>query len=414
MHARPLELRPPASPLVRSPPITSRRVVCCVVAKAMFEVGVIIAVLITHVTAARRRTRRHTETVPAVLASLSSPRWLLVVFRAVQLIWRKHTFQGRWGEKVIIMRVCGAERPAETRRERRSDNRPSRSFPSVARRYARCSDAPCGDNGRRGEKGDEGVFGGPSDEVGGMVGDDVAPAKTAAGVLAANEDDARASNKDGATAAPAMAAPATAAPAKKGKATAAGARAGGSGNNTDGAPPGDKTTPPSVHSPPPAVMPWTKHIRHVLVRKVYEVGQLGPTIQTLTSAANSDMANETATERAETASYAMKRLSFSCLVSIRAARDVSFTRPSTHDCSPPGAGSKEVFRDDGGVGLPPRPGWGRLDCDHDFKDVMLKIRTCIVEIEEVAQVRPCTSARPLHGTPRPFLPGLLRRTVAAV
>ena len=61
MHTRPLDLRPPTSPLVRSSPVTSRRVVCCVVAKATVEVGVVIAVLITHVTAARRRARRRTD-----------------------------------------------------------------------------------------------------------------------------------------------------------------------------------------------------------------------------------------------------------------------------------------------------------------------------------------------------------------
>ena len=59
MQARPLDLRPPVSPLVVAPPpVTSRRVVCRVVAKATVEVGLAIAVLITHVTAARRRARR--------------------------------------------------------------------------------------------------------------------------------------------------------------------------------------------------------------------------------------------------------------------------------------------------------------------------------------------------------------------
>ena len=62
MQARPLDLRPPVSPLVVAPPpVTSRRVVCRVVAKATVEVGLAIAVLITHVTAARRRARRRAD-----------------------------------------------------------------------------------------------------------------------------------------------------------------------------------------------------------------------------------------------------------------------------------------------------------------------------------------------------------------
>ena len=67
MQARPLDLRPPVSPLVVAPPpVTSRRVVCRVVAKATVEVGLAIAVLITHVTAARRRARRRADGAASV------------------------------------------------------------------------------------------------------------------------------------------------------------------------------------------------------------------------------------------------------------------------------------------------------------------------------------------------------------
>ena len=67
MQARPLDLRPPVSPLVVAPPpVTSRRVVCRVVAKATVEVGLVIAVLITHVTAARRRARRRANGAASV------------------------------------------------------------------------------------------------------------------------------------------------------------------------------------------------------------------------------------------------------------------------------------------------------------------------------------------------------------
>ena len=50
---------------------------------------------------------------------------------------------------MITMRMCGAERRPEIRRERPSERRPPRSFPSVARSCVRYSDAPCDDNGRR-------------------------------------------------------------------------------------------------------------------------------------------------------------------------------------------------------------------------------------------------------------------------
>ena len=66
MHARPFDLRTPVFPLVRPPPVTSRRVVCCVVAKATVEVGLVIAVLITHVTAARRCARRRVASAASV------------------------------------------------------------------------------------------------------------------------------------------------------------------------------------------------------------------------------------------------------------------------------------------------------------------------------------------------------------
>ena len=95
MHDRPLDLRPPASPLVRSPPVTSRRVECRVVAKATVEVGLVIAVLITHVTAARRRASRRVDgaaSVGVVIITSAAARCIPFV---VRLIWRKHTFQRR-------------------------------------------------------------------------------------------------------------------------------------------------------------------------------------------------------------------------------------------------------------------------------------------------------------------------------
>ena len=91
MQIRPLDLRPPVSPLVVAPPpVTSRRVVCCakcrVVAKAMVEVGLVIAVLITYVTAARRRARRRADGAASVggvsITSLAA-RCVLFVIRLV-------------------------------------------------------------------------------------------------------------------------------------------------------------------------------------------------------------------------------------------------------------------------------------------------------------------------------------------
>ena len=54
------------------------------------------------------------------------------------------------------------------------------------------------------------------------------------------------------------------------------------------------------------------------------------------------------------------------------------------------------------------------DCEHDFIIAIQKIRAKGLQYEDAATVRPCTSARSLRDTSRPFLPGSLRRTVAAV
>ena len=62
MQAQPLDIRAPVSPLVVAPPpVTLRRVVCLVVTKATVEVCLVIAVLVTHVTAARRRARHRAD-----------------------------------------------------------------------------------------------------------------------------------------------------------------------------------------------------------------------------------------------------------------------------------------------------------------------------------------------------------------
>ena len=49
-----------------------------------------------------------------------------------------------------------------------------------------------------------------------------------------------------------------------------------------------------------------------------------------------------------------------------------------------------------------------------FKGGMQKLRVKLVQFQGGAKVRPYTSARSLRDTSRPFLPGPLRRTVAAV
>ena len=189
------------------------------------------------------------------------------------------------------------------------------------------------------ERGDEDDSGGPAGKVCGKVGIKAAPAK-AAGVLAANEDDAKAADEDGADedgakAAPAEAAPAKAAPAKAAPATAlsakatgkaaAYARAGGSDNDTDDASPRPwkhEDNAVCSHSPTPVLPPWTKHKRHVLNGKVREVGELGPTIDNLGSAAASDMTSQTATKQVEAASYAIGRLSLEFVVSTCRTRRV--------------------------------------------------------------------------------------------
>ena len=223
-------------------------------------------------------------------------------------------------------------------------------------------------------------------------------------------DDAEAADDEGATAAPAKKAPAK----KKGKAAAAaaGAGPGGSDSDPDGAPPGCKPAPSSVHSPPPAVMPWATHSLGVLKRKIREVAEVGELLDSLEAAAKSDMANEHAAEVAETCSYAIERLSFDCLVSTCWTRRVVHP-PLYSRLFPARRRIERSFFDDTEAAAYDQ-GLIADDCEHDFIIAMQKIRVFGLQYQDAAKVRPCTSARSLRDTSRHFFSGSLRRTVAAV
>ena len=93
--ARPPSARLPSRPPT-PPPVTSRRVECVVVAKATVEVGLAIAVLITHVTAARRRASSRrvggAASVGVVISTSAAARCIPFV---VRLIWHRQAETAR-------------------------------------------------------------------------------------------------------------------------------------------------------------------------------------------------------------------------------------------------------------------------------------------------------------------------------
>ena len=107
VHDRPLDLRQPASPPVRSPPVTSHHAECRVVAKATVEVGLVIAVLITHVTAARRCASRRVDdsaSVGVVIITSAAARCIPFV---VRLIWRRTSTRIQAGFWWALVGFCG-------------------------------------------------------------------------------------------------------------------------------------------------------------------------------------------------------------------------------------------------------------------------------------------------------------------